>query len=298
MRILIVDDVPDNIRVLSRILGDEGYQISMANNGRQALRVAAASTPDLILLDVMMPELDGHGTLSALKADPQLASIPVIFITALDDAEDETRGLNLGAVDYITKPFNDAVVRARVKTHLELKRQRDLLAQLSNLDGLTGIPNRRTFDARLLEEWRRESRCGKTLALIMIDVDHFKAFNDSQGHQAGDDCLRRIAATLSNKLQRAEDFVARYGGEEFVCLLPGVEREGLALVAEQLRAAVEALQIPHGASATSPWVTISLGAALCQPSPDQPPGSLIDAADAQLYTAKTRGRNRVCLSSE
>lgn len=298
MRILIVDDVPDNIRVLSRMLGDEGYQISIANNGRQALRVAAASTPDLILLDVMMPELDGYATLSALKADHQLASIPVIFITALADAEDETRGLHLGAVDYITKPFNEAVVRARVKTHLELKRQRDLLAQLSNLDGLTGIPNRRTLDARLLEEWRREYRRGESLALIMIDVDYFKAFNDSQGHQAGDDCLRQVAATLSAKLKRAEDFVARYGGEEFVCLLPAVDREGLALVAEQLRAAVEALHIPHGASATSPWVTISLGGALRQPSPDQSPSSLIDAADAQLYAAKTLGRNRVCLSSE
>ena len=249
MRILIVDDVPDNIRVLSRILGDEGYRISMANNGRQALRVASASVPDLILLDVMMPELDGYATLSALKADHQLASIPVIFITALADAVEETRGLNLGAVDYITKPFNEAVVRARVKTHLELKRQRDLLEQLSNLDGLTGIPNRRTLDARLAREWRRETRCGVTLAAIMIDVDHFKAFNDSQGHQAGDDCLRRVATTLSANLKRAGDFVARYGGEEFVCLLPGVSREGLALIAEQLRAAVEALHIPHGASA-------------------------------------------------
>ncbi|HPB74398.1 MAG TPA: diguanylate cyclase [Chromatiaceae bacterium] len=297
MRILIVDDVPDNIRVLSRMLADEGHQISMANNGRQALRVAAASTPDLILLDVMMPELDGYATITALKADPRLAPIPVIFITALADAEDEAHGLGLGAVDYITKPFKEAVVRARVRTHLELKRQRDILAELSMFDGLTGIPNRRALDARLAQEWRRLARGGDTLGMLMIDVDHFKAFNDRLGHLAGDDCLRRVALTLAGELKRAGDFIARYGGEEFVCLLPGVQPEGLAAIAEQLRAAVEAQHIPHEASPTAPWVTISLGAALCQPASDQSPTRLIDAADAQLYLAKAQGRNRASLAA-
>ena len=163
MRILVVDDVPDNIRVLSSMLADDGHQISAATNGRQALKLAEVSSPDLILLDVMMPGMDGYEVCAALKANPQLSAIPVIFITALADVEDETRGLGLGAVDYITKPFKEPIVRMRVKTHLELKHQRDILQNLSRLDGLTGIPNRRAFDERLELEWRRALRAGETL---------------------------------------------------------------------------------------------------------------------------------------
>ena len=297
MRILIVDDVPDNIRVLSRMLGDDGHQISAATNGRQALKLAAACNPDLILLDVMMPEMDGYQACAALKADPQLGSIPIIFITALADAEDETRGLELGAVDYITKPFKESIVRVRVKTHLELKRQHDILQQLSHFDGLTGIPNRRAFDERLDQEWRRSVRSGERLAAAMIDVDYFKQYNDAHGHLAGDDCLRRIAGTVAEGLTRGGDFVARYGGEEFIGLISGVDSEGLAGVAEKLRVGIEALQIPHHASPVSPWVTISIGAAISRPTPETTPSSLIGAADQQLYAAKRLGRNRVILTS-
>jgi diguanylate cyclase (GGDEF)-like protein len=246
MRVLIVDDVPDNIRVLSRMLVDDGHQISAATNGRQALKLVAACAPDLILLDVMMPEMDGYEVCAALKADPQLSSIPIIFITALADVENETRGLDLGAVDYITKPFKEAIVRVRVKTHLELKRQRDILQQLSHVDGLTGIPNRRAFDERLDQEWRRSVRSDEPLAAAMIDVDHFKQYNDTRGHLAGDDCLRRVAGRLAEGLTRGGDFVARYGGEEFVGLISGVNVDGLAGVAEKFRAGIEALRIPLG----------------------------------------------------
>ena len=297
MRVLIVDDVPDNIRVLSRMLGDDGHQISAATNGRQALKLAAACNPDLILLDVMMPEMDGYQACAALKADPQLGSIPIIFITALADAEDETRGLELGAVDYITKPFKESIVRVRVKTHLELKRQHDILQQLSHFDGLTGIPNRRAFDERIDQEWRRSVRSGERLAAAMIDVDYFKQYNDAHGHLAGDDCLRRIAGTVAEGLTRGGDFVARYGGEEFIGLISGVDSEGLAGVAEKLRVGIEALQIPHHASPVSPWVTISIGAAISRPTPETTPSSLIGAADQQLYAAKRLGRNRVILTS-
>lgn len=296
MRILIVDDVPDNIRVLSRMLGDDGHQISAATNGRQALKLAASCNPDLILLDVMMPEMDGHEACAALKADPQLRSIPIIFITALADAEDETRGLELGAVDYITKPFKESIVRMRVKTHLELKRQHDILQQLSHFDGLTGIPNRRAFDERLDQEWRRAVRAHEPLAAVMIDVDYFKSYNDTRGHLAGDDCLRQVAGAVTEGLTRGGDFVARYGGEEFIGLITGVDGEGLAGVAEKLRAGVEALQIPHGASPVSPWVTISIGAALCGPTLEMPASNLVEAADQQLYTAKQLGRNRISLA--
>ncbi len=297
MRVLIVDDVPDNIRVLSRMLVDDGHQISAATNGRQALKLAAACAPDLILLDVMMPEMDGYEACAALRADPQLSSIPIIFITALADVEDETRGLDLGAVDYITKPFKESIVRVRVRTHLELKRQRDILQQLSHFDGLTGIPNRRAFDERLDQEWRRAVRAHEPLAAVMIDVDHFKQYNDTHGHLAGDDCLRQIASAVADGLMRGGDFVARYGGEEFVGLISGVDGEGLAEVAEKLRAGVEALQIPHGVSPVSPWVTISIGAASCRPMQETPPPTLIEAADQQLYIAKQLGRNRIQTST-
>ena len=297
MRVLIVDDVPDNIRVLSRMLVDDGHQISAATNGRQALKLAASCAPDLILLDGMMPEMGGYEVCAALKADPQLGSIPIIFVTALADVEDETRGLGLGAVDYITKPFKEAIVRARVRTHLELKRQRDLLQQLSHVDGLTGIPNRRAFDERLEQEWRRSVRFGEPLAAAMIDVDHFKQYNDARGHLAGDDCLRRVADALAEGLMRAGDFVARYGGEEFIGLISGVDVDGLAGVVEKLRAGIEALRIPHGASPVSPWVTVSVGAAICRPTQETLPSNLVEVADGQLYAAKRLGRNRVSLSN-
>ncbi|WP_295413914.1 diguanylate cyclase [uncultured Thiodictyon sp.] len=296
MRILIVDDIPDNIRVLSTMLADDGHQISAATNGRAALRLAESCAPDLILLDVMMPEMDGYEACAALKSDPLLKSIPVIFITALADVEDETRGLALGAVDYITKPFKEAIVRLRVRTQLELKRQRDLLAQLSHLDGLTGIPNRRAFDERLERDWRRAIRSGEPVAAAMVDIDHFKEFNDAYGHLAGDDCLRRVAGSLADGVKRAGDFVARYGGEEFICLIHAVDESGLAVVAEHLRAGIEALRIPHSASPVSPWLTISIGAGLCRPVLETPSSELVAVADLQLFTAKRLGRNRVSLA--
>lgn len=296
MRILIVDDVPDNIRVLSRMLVDDGHAISAATSGRQALKLAASCDPDLILLDVMMPEMDGYRVCAALKEDPLLRTIPVIFITALSDVEDETRGLQLGAVDYITKPFKEAIIRVRVGTHLELKRQRDILERLSHLDGLTGIPNRRAFDARLDEEWRRSIRSGDLLGAAMIDVDLFKQYNDAHGHLEGDDCLRLVARALTSVLNRGGDFVARYGGEEFVCLISGIKLEDLGTLAEKFRTGVEAMRIPHGSSSVSPWVTISVGAALQQPAPNILPSGLIEDADSQLFRAKEQGRNQVCIS--
>jgi len=278
------------------MLADDGHAISAATSGRQALRLAASCAPDLILLDVMMPEMDGYRVCAALKEDPLLRTIPVIFITALSDVEDETRGLQLGAVDYITKPFKEAIIRVRVGTHLELKRQRDILERLSHLDGLTGIPNRRAFDARLDEEWRRSIRSGDLLGAAMIDVDRFKQYNDAHGHLEGDDCLRLVARALTSVLNRGGDFVARYGGEEFVCLISGIKIEDLGTLAEKFRTGVEALRIPHGSSPISPWVTISVGAALQQPAPNISPSGLIEAADSQLFRAKEQGRNQVCIT--
>ncbi len=294
-KILIVDDVPENIEVLGEILAD-GHDILCAFSGREALDLAGEG-PDLILLDVMMPDMDGYETCARLKADAATADIPIIFITAKTSPEDETAGFAAGAVDFITKPVNRATVRARIRTHLTLKRQSDLLRAQAMIDGLTGIANRRYFDERLYAEWRHELRHQLPLALLMIDIDHFKLYNDHYGHQAGDNCLRQVATTLKASLSRPHDLAARYGGEEFVCLLAECDLKGVIAKAEGLRAAVAGLAIPHATSPTADIITLSIGVAVTIPMVGTSPDNLIEAADAQLYLAKQAGRNRVAGSN-
>jgi diguanylate cyclase (GGDEF)-like protein len=295
-RILAIDDAPTNLLTLGEVLGDE-FALQIATSGAEGLALAGQSAPDLILLDVMMPEMDGFETCRRLKADPLTRDIPVIFVTALNSPEDETLGLEAGAVDFISKPLHSAVVRARVRTHITLKRQADRLRSMSFIDGLTGIANRRQFDEALLREWRACLRTGTSLALAMIDIDHFKQFNDTYGHPAGDACLRAIAGILDGAMNRSHDLIARYGGEEFVCLLPDINLTGAQVKAEQLRQAVQSLSIVHKTSSTAPVVTISLGLALFVPTDKLTPEQLVAAADAQLYTAKHAGRNRVCCAA-
>lgn len=290
--ILIVDDVPTNLKVLGNLLSQIGCEIAAAVNGRQALETSAKISPDLILLDVQMPDMTGFEVCNRLKHSPKTKDIPVIFITAKTETDDIVKGFELGAVDYVTKPFIGIELLARVKTHLELKRHRDTLEELSMLDGLTGIPNRRRFDSLLEMQWKQGVREGRPLSLIMVDVDNFKAYNDRYGHQAGDDCLKRVAKILATFLRRPMDFVARYGGEEFVCLLPFTAYEGAVLISEKMRAGVEANQIPHAGSDTGPVVTISLGAATMIPAKDSSPETLVEAADKKLYEAKKNGKNQ------
>ena len=290
-KLLVVDDEPGNIRALNETLRDH-YLISSALNGREALKLATLIQPDLVLLDIRMPEMDGYEVCRAIQADPLLRSIPVIFVTALASEEDESIGLALGAVDYIIKPYRPAIVKQRVSIHLELKRQRDQLSRQSRADGLTGIPNRRAFDECLDQEWRRARRVGERLSLAMIDIDRFKNYNDTYGHLAGDDCLRRVAQRLNETLTRAGDFMARYGGEEFACILPGINEPGLPAFTEKIRATVEALRISHATSGVAPQVTISIGAASCTPTLETAPELLIALADEQLYRSKSQGRNR------
>lgn len=292
-KILIVDDVPSNIQVLSHILKDD-YDIYFAMDGVKALELVVARQPDLVLLDIMMPGMDGYEVCSEIKANPLTCDIPVIFVSARGEVEDETRGLEAGAIDFITKPISAPIVKARVRNHLLLKHQADLLRRLSFLDGLTGIGNRRRFDEIFSREWRRCMRSGQPVAVIMVDVDHFKAYNDCYGHHAGDECLRAVAAMLDAVAQRPGDFAARYGGEEFVCLLPETDGDGACMVAERLRDIVTARAIPHAASATAPYVTISIGYAAAVPTDETEPQSLLAQADEALYTAKKSGRNRVC----
>jgi len=292
-RLLIVDDQAANIQALYRLF-EADHQVFMATSGEQALLAAARHQPDLILMDVVMPRMDGHAVCAQLKAMPETRDIPVLFITAHHDAGQETRALDVGGVDFITKPINPAVVRARVKTHLTLKRQSDQLRRMAFLDGLTGVFNRRLFDDRLLMEWARAAREHKTLGLALIDVDHFKPYNDQYGHQAGDDALVAVAQALRGEGRRPGDVIARYGGEEFVCLLPDTEMGGAVLVANRMREAVCALAIPHETSGIAPVITLSAGVAVVRPVAGSDPATLIKQADDQLYRAKAQGRNQVC----
>jgi len=292
-KLLVVDDQPINIQVMHQIFSAD-FQVFMATSGAQTLALCKDNPPDLVLLDIVMPGMDGFEVCAILRADAATRNIPVIFVTAHTDAAQETRGLEVGAVDFISKPVNPAVVRARVKTHLTLKLQSDVMRKLVFLDGLTGVYNRRYFDQQLVMEMARAVRNQSALSLIMLDVDFFKRFNDHYGHQAGDDCLRHIAATLKAGLRRPADLVARYGGEEFACILPETDFTDAMAIAQELEQQVRNQAIPHADSETAPVVTISLGVAGRHAGTPGDADALLAAADAQLYKAKNAGRGRAC----
>ena len=293
-RLLIVDDQPANVHVLYQAFSSD-HQVFMATSGEQALDVCTRQQPDLVLLDVVMGGMDGFEVCRQLRAQPLTRDIPVIFVTAQHDELAETRGLDAGAVDFISKPINPKIVRARVKTHLTLKAQADQLRHWVYIDGLTGVHNRRHFDEQLASEWGRAMRHGTSLSVILLDVDFFKRYNDHYGHQAGDDCLRRVAQTLRGGTKRPGDLVARYGGEEFVCLLPDTGLDGAMQFAQQLCALVCAQNIEHLQSTVVPHVTVSAGVASSRAGANNAaPQQLVQQADAQLYLAKSSGRNRSC----
>jgi diguanylate cyclase (GGDEF)-like protein len=291
-KLLVVDDQPINIQVMYQAFGSD-YQVFMATGGEQALAICKVNPPDLILLDIVMPGMDGFEVCTRLKADEATTHIPVIFVTAHTDAAQETHGLSLGAVDFIAKPVNPSVVRARVKTHLTLKFQSDLLRQLVFLDGLSGVFNRRYFDQQLAIESARSARNDLPLSLILLDVDFFKLYNDHYGHQAGDDALRLIAITLKSCLRRPADLVARYGGEEFACVLPETSYEDALGLANELERKVRERGIPHSVSAVAPVITISVGIATRAAGAKGDVQALVGLADSLLYEAKNTGRGRV-----
>ena len=291
--ILIVDDAKANIDILADLLKSD-YKIRAATNGEKALEIAfSVNPPDLILLDVLMPGIDGYEVCKKLKASSQTKNIPVIFITGKVSEEDEIYGFTLGAVEYITKPFSPVIVKARVNTHAELKRHRDYLEGISYLDGLTGIPNRRKFNEYLSFACDFSHREQVPVSMIMMDIDHFKLYNDHYGHQEGDTCLIRIAQALAGAVTEKTDILARYGGEEFACILPNRTKEEALKIAEKLRLAVLQLKIPHEKSMVEPIVTISLGVATVVPSADRTCKDLIKSADEALYRSKETGRNKV-----
>jgi diguanylate cyclase (GGDEF)-like protein len=295
--IFIIDDTPTNIELLAAALSTD-FSIKFATSGAKALELLEkAEKPDLILLDVMMPGMDGYEVCRRLKENPVTRAIPVIFISAKSDVADQARGFSLGAVDYIPKPFELPLVIARVRTHLNLKLRTDLLEAQASIDALTGIANRRRFDEVLRTEWRRAARNIMPLSLLMFDVDHFKAFNDHYGHGAGDDCLRNIGMALQHAELRPGDFVARYGGEEFAVILPSCHSAGARAIAEQIRGNIEGLQMNHAYSSCAPMVTVSVGCATQKPAQGGDVSGLFLAADMALYRAKQDGRNRICTAA-
>lgn len=290
-KVLLVDDEPANIELLNGILEDT-YDVIFATDGPSAIEAATTLSPDIILLDVKMSGMDGYGVCALLMEDERTRDIPVIFVTAMDDISDETKGLEIGAVDYIVKPVRAPIVRARVRNHVLLKRTRDKLAKLAAFDQLTGIPNRRTFEERFDAEWRRASRAETPLTLAMIDIDYFKPFNDTYGHPAGDECLRRVAKALADLAHRPGDMVARLGGEEFVFLLPGADGTGAARIADDVQKAIAALAIPHSGSKVADHVTLSMGVVTAIPTREFRPAQALKHADMLLYEAKGGGRNQ------
>ncbi len=289
-RILVVDDAMENVQILHNALQDE-QEVLFSLDGARALELARSQQPDLILVDAVMPEMDGYAVCAALRAAPETRDIPVIFVTSLKSPEDETRALEAGAADFISKPVNAAVVRARVRTQLTVKRQADALRALTLTDPLTGVANRRAFDERLESEWRRCGRAGQPVALILVDVDHFKMYNDHYGHQGGDAALVQVAAALRRGAGRSHDVVARYGGEEFAVLLPQLDGSGAECVAQRLQAELLGLNLAHAASPTATQVTASMGVCSLVPRDAQGSDTLVATADGLLYAAKAGGRN-------
>lgn len=291
-KVLVADDDPINRDVLCELLQPE-YTVLLAKNGAQAVERATRHVPDLVLLDVMMPDMSGFDVLRRLRATPQTEHISVIFISGLNRPEDEAAGLKMGASDYIAKPYNATVVLARVALHLQLVRQRRLLEHLAHVDGLTELANRRRFDEIYDLEWQRARRSGRPLSLALLDIDCFKQFNDVYGHPAGDRALRAVARLAGAHMRRPADLAARYGGEELVLLMPETDAGQAVRIAQALREEIMHLNIAHAGSAVAPCITASIGGATLDPSRQESSAAMFEAADVQLYRAKQGGRNRV-----
>jgi diguanylate cyclase (GGDEF)-like protein len=306
--VLVVDDDLAAIQIMGRMLEGLGL-VRFATNGADAVKLATELTPDLVLLDAEMPGMSGFKVFDALKALPELSDVPVIFVTSHSEPAFEICALNMGAVDFISKPVRPPLVKARVKTHLRVKHLADELRRCAVTDALTGIANRRHFDDLMEREWQRSCRHGDPLSLLLIDVDHFKLYNDRYGHPRGDHCLQEVVAAVKRAVRRAPDLVARCGGEEFAVLLPHTARPGAEFVAQRILESVAARRIRHEDSLTADHVTVSigitcydaLGSALpipgatqrtCDELHDFSSSDLLLTADRALYAAKRSGRDR------
>lgn len=295
-KLLIVDDSRLQAAQLKAILEDE-YEVTIAQTGEEGLCLAKDGNFSLILLDVVMPGMDGFELLKMLQEEIVTQSVPVILITSLSDVQNEQYGLILGAVDYITKPFNPLIVKARVNTHIKLYNYRRQVEYQSRTDQLTGIPNRRQHDQYSLTKWKEAARLQVPFSICMLDIDHFKAYNDTFGHPAGDKVIAAVAKTVSSYLKRSTDFLARYGGEEFAAFLVGDTSRKAFEHLKKIRQAVEDLHIAHAPSVAQ-WVTVSIGGTTVIPQLDSSYDFHLKVADAMLYDAKKLGRNQVVWVNE
>lgn len=308
-RILVVDDHPDNVEIINVRLSSRGYLIETATNGEEALHQVKDNPPDLILLDVMMPLMDGYEVSRRIKNDPDLPFIPIILVTARDSTQDKVDGLDAGADDYLTKPVNFPELEARVRSMLRIKRLQDELDQknrelefankrlrkLSITDGLTELFNHRHIHELLHEEFERTKRSGEPMAVVMMDLDRFKQVNDTYGHPTGDVILYETANILRQTV-REIDMVGRYGGEEFVTILPGADEQAAHQFAERVRQAVA--DHVYRDEANEVRMTVSGGVASFPSEGIEHPDLLIKRADEALYAAKQGGRDRIIRATE
>lgn len=298
--ILIVDD-EQFIRMQLRLaLEREGYEIAEAENGREALNLVEQLHPDIILLDAIMPDMDGFECCTRLQSLAVGQHTPILMITGLDDQESVDRAFEVGAIDFVTKPIHWPVLRQRVKVLIlqsqvqkELESANQELQRLVSIDQLTQVANRRRFEEYLTQEWQRMAREKLPISLILGDIDFFKCYNDTYGHQIGDRCLQEVAQSIKNTIKRPADLVARYGGEEFAVILPNTDKEGAIILGEIICSVVRKQAIPHSSSLVSSYVTISAGVATLIPQPNSDYQEIIFLADQALYQAKKAGRDRL-----
>lgn len=291
-RVLVIDDSPTCRRVIAHLLEEEADEVIQAEDAESGLAAARHRRPDLVLLDLNLPGRDGFDVIRTLKADPRTAAIPVIFLSAIADTRVKVRGLDLGAVDFVTKPFEEIDLRARVRVALRSKTMRDLLEQRAHLDALTGLGNRHALDDRLRADWASCRRRAAPLALLVADLDGFKEVNDRLGHPAGDAVLRGVARALRESI-RDGDFVGRYGGDEFVIIAPDCDAEGARLLADRCTSRIGTIR--PGPDPEGPAVSASLGVGISTDA-DDTPEDLLRRADRSLYEAKSASRNRSFLA--
>ena len=289
-QILVVDDSLFNANILAEILKKE-YVVSIEKSGKDCLSHVGRHTVDLIFLDVVMPEMDGYEVCKRLKQNSLTRDIPIIFVSASEEVENQTRGLELGALDYLVRPAPPAVVLAKAKNYLALKKQREMLEKYSFRDELTGIFNRRYLMEYLSEKWNDAFFQKIPLAVLFMDVDYFKKYNDVYGHVVGDQCLRKLGRLLDGALERPSDITARYGGEEFMIVLPGSDEKRAAEMAKKIQKKLAEERLVHAASDVSPFVTLSIGIAAMVPPALGQEKVLVEMADMALYKAKKAGRN-------
>lgn len=295
-KILVIDDSPVQAEFLASILKDD-YLVTACHTAGEGLAAAKQGGFSLILLDVVMPEMDGFTLLQELKEAEDTRHIPVILLTSLTDVQYEEHGLLLGAVDYVTKPFNPVIIKARVNTHVQLYHYHMQIRRKAMVDELTGVANRRRYQEEYPVRWREAIRFELPFSICIFDIDKFKAYNDTFGHPAGDKVIASVAQTAASYFHRSSDLFARYGGEEFVALILGGDGHTVFEFLQTVRQAVEDLHIQHN-SPVSPWVTISVGGATVVPTPREDPQDFLKRADAMLYDAKNFGRNMVVWCDE